>query len=181
MHTWKKKLVVSQLALACTLAITSQANASTDISGTTYTTFNHYNDASYSDGVYYDGYVGWNNYDTDSIYNGDIYPVINNSTVNGVISTYYLDDGLSTNSNTNSLTIKNSTIHGMVTSECMTTDCTNRSGTDYYYDRLAMSVINSTIDDNYEHYTYNGSYNDAVDSHVVDVYNLGTGLAPIFP
>ena len=39
MHTWKKKLVVSQLALACTLAITSQANASTDISGTTYTTF----------------------------------------------------------------------------------------------------------------------------------------------
>ncbi len=38
MHSWKKKLVVSQLALACTLAITSQANASTDISGTTYTT-----------------------------------------------------------------------------------------------------------------------------------------------
>lgn len=26
MHSWKKKLVVSQLALACTLAITSQAN-----------------------------------------------------------------------------------------------------------------------------------------------------------
>ncbi|EPC6746983.1 hypothetical protein ACR0H0_003963, partial [Escherichia coli O21,81:H5,27] len=25
MHSWKKKLVVSQLALACTLAITSQA------------------------------------------------------------------------------------------------------------------------------------------------------------
>ncbi|EPD0716708.1 hypothetical protein, partial [Escherichia coli] len=24
MHSWKKKLVVSQLALACTLAITSQ-------------------------------------------------------------------------------------------------------------------------------------------------------------
>ncbi len=35
MHSWKKKLVVSQLALACTLAITSQANATTnDISGT---------------------------------------------------------------------------------------------------------------------------------------------------
>lgn len=176
MHTWKKKLVVSQLALACTLAITSQANASTDISGTTYTTFTHYNDASYSDGVYYDGYVGWNNYDTDSIYNGDIYPVINNATVNGVISTYYLDDGLSTNTNNNSLTIKNSTIHGMVTSECMTTDCTNRTGTDYYYDRLAMNVINSTIDDNYEHYTYNGTYNDAADTHVVDVYNLGTAI-----
>ena len=39
MHSWKKKLVVSQLALACTLAITSQANAATnDISGQTYNT-----------------------------------------------------------------------------------------------------------------------------------------------
>ncbi len=96
MHSWKKKLVVSQLALACTLAITSQANAATnDISGQTYNTFHHYNDATYADDVYYDGYVGWNNYAADSYYNGDIYPVINNATVNGVISTYYLDDGIS--------------------------------------------------------------------------------------
>ncbi len=36
MHSWKKKLVVSQLALACTLAITSQANA------TTYNTWTYY-------------------------------------------------------------------------------------------------------------------------------------------
>lgn len=177
MHSWKKKLVVSQLALACTLAITSQANASTDISGTTYTTFNHYNDATYADGVYYDGYVGWNNYATDSVYNGDIYPVINNATVNGVISTYYLDDGLSTNTNSNSLTIKNSTIHGMITSECMTTDCVGRDATGYVYDRLALIVDNSTIDDNYEHYTYNGTYTDGTaDTHVVDVYNLGTAI-----
>lgn len=35
MHSWKKKLVVSQLALACTLAIASQANA------TTYDTFGY--------------------------------------------------------------------------------------------------------------------------------------------
>lgn len=123
MHSWKKKLVVSQLALACTLAITSQANAATnDISGQTYNTFHHYNDATYADDVYYDGYVGWNNYAADSYYNGDIYPVINNATVNGVISTYYLDDGISTNTNANSLIIKNSTIHGMIYSECMTTD-----------------------------------------------------------
>ncbi|CDZ84476.1 outer membrane autotransporter [Citrobacter koseri] len=177
MHSWKKKLVVSQLALACTLAITSQANASTDISGTTYTTFNHYNDATYADGVYYDGYVGWNNYATDSVYNGDIYPVINSATVNGVISTYYLDDGLSTNTNSNSLTIKNSTIHGMITSECMTTDCVGRDATGYVYDRLALTVDNSTIDDNYEHYTYNGTYTDGTaDTHVVDVYNLGTAI-----
>lgn len=39
MHSWKKKLVVSQLALACTLAITSQANA------TTYDTFGYHDDA----------------------------------------------------------------------------------------------------------------------------------------
>ncbi|HFI8141686.1 TPA: autotransporter adhesin EhaB [Escherichia coli] len=176
MHSWKKKLVVSQLALACTLAITSQANAATnDISGQTYNTFHHYNDATYADDVYYDGYVGWNNYAADSYYNGDIYPVINNATVNGVISTYNLDDGISTNTNANSLTIKNSTIHGMIYSECMTTDCADRAD-DYYHDRLALTVDNSTIDDNYEHYTYNGTYNNAADTHVVDVYNIGTAI-----
>ena len=177
MHSWKKKLVVSQLALACTLAITSQANASTDISGKTYTTFDHYNDATYPDGVYYDGYVGWNNYGTDSVYNGDIYPVINNATVNGVISTYYLDNGLSTNTNSNSLTIKNSTVHGMITSECMTSECANGRDTGYVYDRLALTVDNSTIDDNYEHYTYNGTNTDGTaDTHVSDVYDMGTAI-----
>lgn len=176
MHSWKKKLVVSQLALACTLAITSQANAATnDISGQTYNTFHHYNDATYADDVYYDGYVDWNNYAADSYYNGDIYPVINNATVNGVISTYYLDDGISTNTNANSLTIKNSTIHGMIYSECMTTDCADRAN-DYYHDRLALTVDNSTIDDNYEHYTYNGTYNNAADTHVVNVFNIGTAI-----
>lgn len=176
MHSWKKKLVVSQLALACTLAITSQANAATnDISGQTYNTFHHYNDATYADDVYYDGYVGWNNYAADSYYNGDIYPVINNATVNGVISTYYLDDGISTNTNANSLTIKNGTIHGMIYSECMTTDCAERAN-DYYHDRLALTVDNSTIDDNYEHYTYNGTYNNAADTHVVNVFNIGTAI-----
>ncbi|HCN6267229.1 TPA: autotransporter outer membrane beta-barrel domain-containing protein, partial [Escherichia coli] len=101
--------------------------------------------------------------------------VINNATVNGVISTYYLDDGISTNTNANSLTIKNSTIHGMIYSECMTTDCAERAN-DYYHDRLALTVDNSTIDDNYEHYTYNGTYNNAADTHVVDVYNIGTAI-----
>ncbi|HAJ4445329.1 TPA: autotransporter outer membrane beta-barrel domain-containing protein, partial [Escherichia coli] len=163
--------------LACTLAITSQANASTDISGTTYNTFVHYDNSSYADGVYFEGYVGWNNYATDSVYNGDIYPVIKNATVNGVISTYYLDDGLSTNTNDNSLTIKNSTVHGMITSECMTTDCVGRDTTGYVYDRLTLTVDNSTIDDNYEHYTYNGTYTDGTaDTHVVDVYNMGTAI-----
>ncbi|EFB9417105.1 autotransporter outer membrane beta-barrel domain-containing protein, partial [Escherichia coli] len=86
-----------------------------------------------------------------------------------------LDDGISTNTNANSLTIKNSTIHGMIYSECMTTDCAERAN-DYYHDRLALTVDNSTIDDNYEHYTYNGTYNNAADTHVVDVYNIGTAI-----
>ena len=97
------------------------------------------------------------------------------TTVNGVISTYYLDDGISTNTNANSLTIKNSTIHGMIYSECMTTDCAERAN-DYYHDRLALTVDNSTIDDNYEHYTYNGTYNNAADTHVVNVFNIGTAI-----
>ncbi|HCY1954901.1 TPA: autotransporter outer membrane beta-barrel domain-containing protein, partial [Escherichia coli] len=45
-----------------------------------------------------------------------------------------------------------------------------------YHDRLALTVDNSTIDDNYEHYTYNGTYNNAADTHVVDVYNIGTAI-----
>ncbi len=179
MHSWKKKLVVSQLAVACTMAIAAQASAATnDVSGTTYNTFAHYNDSTYANGYYYQGFAGWDNYGTDSSYNGDIYPVINNSTVNGVISTYYLDDGLSTNTNDNSLTIKNSTIHGMVTSSCVTgtgDNCTDDRSS-YYHDRLALTVDNSTIDDNYEHYTYNGTYNDAVDSYDVPVYNMGTAI-----
>ncbi|HBD1182363.1 TPA: autotransporter outer membrane beta-barrel domain-containing protein, partial [Escherichia coli] len=68
-----------------------------------------------------------------------------------------------------------STIHGMIYSECMTTDCAERAN-DYYHDRLALTVDNSTIDDNYEHYTYNGTYNNAADTHVVDVYNIGTAI-----
>ncbi|HAZ7355040.1 TPA: autotransporter outer membrane beta-barrel domain-containing protein, partial [Escherichia coli] len=81
----------------------------------------------------------------------------------------------STNTNANSLTIKNSTIHGMIYSECMTTDCAERAN-DYYHDRLALTVDNSTIDDNYEHYTYNGTYNNAADTHVVNVFNIGTAI-----
>ncbi len=69
MHSWKKKLVVSQLALACTLAITSQANA------TTYNTWTYYDNPTTAldwsnmdlpgtvDGNYvnYSGFVYYNN------------------------------------------------------------------------------------------------------------------------
>ncbi|EFT1001996.1 autotransporter outer membrane beta-barrel domain-containing protein, partial [Shigella sonnei] len=39
-----------------------------------------------------------------------------------------------------------------------------------------LTVDNSTIDDNYEHYTYNGTYNNAADTHVVNVFNIGTAI-----
>ncbi len=55
------------------------------------------------------------------------------------------------------------------------TDCAERAN-DYYHDRLALTVDNSTIDDNYEHYTYNGTYNNAADTHVVNVFNIGTAI-----
>ena len=86
-----------------------------------------------------------------------------------------MSGNIGANPNANSLTIKNSTIHGMIYSECMTTDCADRAN-DYYHDRLALTVDNSTIDDNYEHYTYNGTYNNAADTHVVNVYNIGTAI-----
>ncbi|EEU5557306.1 autotransporter outer membrane beta-barrel domain-containing protein, partial [Escherichia coli] len=54
-------------------------------------------------------------------------------------------------------------------------DCAERAN-DYYHDRLALTVDNSTIDDNYEHYTYNGTYNNAADTHVVNVFNIGTAI-----
>lgn len=75
MQTWKKKLVVSQLALACTLAIASQANAK-DISGTTYNTFEYDNTVTTP---WYYGCADWD-YAGDS-HDGDIYPAINKSTV----------------------------------------------------------------------------------------------------
>ena len=90
MHSWKKKLVVSQLALACTLAITSQANAAT------YDTWTYYDNPTTAldwsnmdlpgtvDGNYvnYSGFVYYNNT------NGDFDTTFNGDTVNGTISTY---------------------------------------------------------------------------------------------
>lgn len=168
MHSWKKKLVLSQLALACTMAIASQASAK-DISGTTYDTF-------YYDGiageVIYQGYAGWNNVDS---LDGNIYPAINSAAVNGVISTWYLDNDNGVNNNSNALTIKDSTIHGMVTSACMTTDCGTR-GSDYVYDRLALNVDNSTIDDDFEHFNYYAANGSSYNTASVDVYDLGTAI-----
>ncbi|NIF36966.1 autotransporter outer membrane beta-barrel domain-containing protein [Enterobacter sp. Tr-810] len=172
MQTWKKKLVVSQLALACTLAIASQANAK-DISGTTYNTFGYDNTAS---APWYYGYADWDY--TDATHDGDIYPVINKSTVNGVISTYYLDDGV--NGRANALSISNSTINGMITSECMTTTCSEGVDTDgtthAQYDRFSLTVDNTTINDTYEHYAYDVVNGETSEPHYLDTYGLGNAI-----
>lgn len=172
MQTWKKKLVVSQLALACTLAIASQANAK-DISGTTYNTFGYDNTASTP---WYYGYADWDY--SDATHDGDIYPVINKSTVNGVISTYYLDDGV--NGRANALSISNSTINGMITSKCMTTTCADGVDTDgtthTQYDRFSLTVDHSTINDTYEHYAYDVLNGDNTETHYLDTYGLGNAI-----
>lgn len=117
MHSWKKKLVVSQLALACTLAITSQANATTYDTWTYYdnpTTaldWNNMDAAGTVDGNYvnYSGFVYYNNA------NGDFDQTFNGDTVNGTISTYYLNHDYN-DATSNELNISNSVIHGSITS-----------------------------------------------------------------
>lgn len=172
MQTWKKKLVVSQIALACTLAIASQANAK-DISSSTYDTFGYDNTTT---SPWYNGYADWGN--SDATHDGDIYPVINNSTVNGVISSYYLDDGI--NGRANALSISNSTVNGMITSKCMTTSCDNGvdpDGTTHtQYDRFSLTVDNSTINDTYEHYAYDVIDGDNTETHYQDTYALGNAI-----
>lgn len=168
MHSWKKKLVVSQLALACTLAITSQANAST------YNTWGYHDntttaldwpsmDAPGSDGNYvtYSGFVYNNNAsgDFDQTFSGD--------TVNGTISTYYLNHDYASGS-ANTVNISNSNIHGSITSELpfgyyeqdadgtykgyeFTNNTTTAVDANWYDgDVFTLNVANSTIDDDYE-------------------------------
>ena len=172
MQTWKKKLAVSQIALACTLAIASQANAK-DISGTTYNTFGYDNTVSTP---WFDGYADWGY--SDASHDGDIYPVINKSTVNGVISTYYLDDGVG--GRANALSISNSTINGMITSECKSDTCAeglDADGTIHsQYDRFSLTVDNSTINDTYEHYAYDVVNGDKTETHYLDTYAAGNAI-----
>lgn len=184
MSSWKKKTALSRLALACSMAIAAQAAvaATNDISGTTYETYGH--DLGYGnhvrattgssvDGyVDFDGYVGWNN-TTDGYYGGDIYPVINKSVVNGVISTYYLAYDLTSPDDT--LNITNSTIHGMVTSSCITDECAG-DGFEHKLGTLQLTVDNSTIDDTYEHYDYDVTNNDVRDHDTYNTYGLGNAI-----
>lgn len=185
MQTWKKKLVVSQLALACTLAIASQANA------TTYDTWTYVDNPTTAldwgnmdnpgtvDGNYvnYSGFVYYNNT------NGDFDQSFNGDTVNGTISTYYLNhdytDG--TAGNANELNITDSVIHGSITSELpfgYYGTHIDDQGTlvydGYRYnngttvdahdwidgDVFTLNIAHSTIDDDYEALYFTDSYKD---------------------
>ncbi|MBJ8676834.1 autotransporter outer membrane beta-barrel domain-containing protein [Citrobacter freundii] len=153
------KFTKTRIALACSLAVAFQASA-TDVSNGEWDTF-IYDGA--SDSVIYQGYADWN---SD---NANIYPVVNNSVVNGVISTNYLN---ADTANPNSLSISNTTVHGMVTSGCMTVGCSDVAQN--YNDPLTLTVDNSTIDDSFEHFDYYNTDGSAVGS--IATYNLGTAI-----
>lgn len=197
MHTWKKKLVVSQLALACTLAITSQANAST------YDTWTYYDNpttalnwdnmdaAGTVDGNYvnYSGFVYYNNAagDFDQSFNGD--------TVNGTISTYYLNHDY-TDGAVNQLNISNSVIHGSITSMLPSgyydrfdvdgngfggyefNNITVVDGNWYDGDIFTLNIANSTIDDDYEALYFTDSYLSVdVTKYTNETFDTSEGVA----
>ncbi|MEA8873946.1 autotransporter outer membrane beta-barrel domain-containing protein [Citrobacter freundii] len=197
MHTWKKKLVVSQLALACTLAITSQANAST------YDTWTYYDNpttalnwdnmdaAGTVDGNYvnYSGFVYYNNAagDFDQSFSGD--------TVNGTISTYYLNHDY-TDGAVNQLNISNSVIHGSITSMLPSgyydrfdvdgngfggyefNNTTVVDGNWYDGDIFTLNIANSTIDDDYEALYFTDSYLSVdVTKYTNETFDTSEGVA----
>ncbi|MBJ8998559.1 autotransporter outer membrane beta-barrel domain-containing protein [Citrobacter freundii] len=197
MHTWKKKLVVSQLALACTLAITSQANAST------YDTWTYYDNpttalnwdnmdaAGTVDGNYvnYSGFVYYNNAagDFDQSFNGD--------TVNGTISTYYLNHDY-TDGAVNQLNISNSVIHGSIRSMLPSgyydrfdvdgngfggyefNNTTVVDGNWYDGDIFTLNIANSTIDDDYEALYFTDSYLSVdVTKYTNETFDTSEGVA----
>lgn len=199
MQTWKKKLVVSQLALACTLAIASQANA------TTYDTWTYVDNPTTAldwgnmdnpgtvDGNYvnYSGFVYYNNT------NGDFDQSFNGDTVNGTISTYYLNhdytDG--TNGNANQLDIANSVIHGSITSMLPQGDLYHNGAYDMSYtymqagdavidttwhdgDVFTLNIANSTIDDDYEALYFTDHYKDGdVTKSTNGTFDVSEGVA----
>ncbi|ECE5745378.1 autotransporter outer membrane beta-barrel domain-containing protein [Salmonella enterica subsp. salamae] len=153
------KFYKTKIALACSLGLAFQASA-TDISNGTWDTFTY--DGS-TVGPVYQGYADWNADDAD------VYPVINNAVVNGVISTNYLD---ADTANPNSLSVSNTTIHGMVTSACMTDGCIDT--VQNYNDPLTLTVDNSTIDDSFEHFDYYDA--DGTAAGTIPTYALGTAI-----
>ncbi|MEB0898172.1 autotransporter outer membrane beta-barrel domain-containing protein [Citrobacter freundii] len=185
------------LALACTLAITSQANAST------YDTWTYYDNpttalnwdnmdaAGTVDGNYvnYSGFVYYNNAagDFDQSFNGD--------TVNGTISTYYLNHDY-TDGAVNQLNISNSVIHGSITSMLPSgyydrfdvdgngfggyefNNTTVVDGNWYDGDIFTLNIANSTIDDDYEALYFTDSYLSVdVTKYTNETFDTSEGVA----
>lgn len=173
MHSWKKKLVVSQLALACTLAIASQANA------TTYDTFGYHDDAAtmftWGDSSKTDhDYLTYGGYVYDHAADGYFDTVFSGDTVNGVISTFYLNHDYATDT-ANTLNITNSYIHGMVTSQRLGYGDyvwgNEYKGHDWVDgDIFTLNIANSTIDDDYEAFYFTDTWLDS-DGKTVKTYD----------
>jgi outer membrane autotransporter protein len=167
MHSWKKKLVVSQLAVACTLAIAAQASA------TTYNTFGYHDDANtafnWSDWTTTDrtNYISYDGYIYNNAADGSFDQTFNNDVVNGVISTYYLNNDYADGS-ANTVNISNSVIHGMITSQKVYDHdgygWTNGTIVDNNWvdgDVFTLNIANTTIDDDYEYFYFTDSYLNA--------------------
>ena len=182
-----------------TLAITSQANAAT------YDTWTYVDNAATGlnwtnmdnpgtvDGNYvnYSGFVYYNNT------NGDFDQSFNGDTVNGTISTYYLNhdytDG--TNGNANQLDIANSVIHGSITSMLPGGDLWHNGDyaqsygyiqagdtvidtTWYDGDVFTLNIANSTIDDDYEALYFTDYYKDGdVTKSTNGTFDVSEGVA----
>ncbi|MDU6682910.1 MAG: autotransporter outer membrane beta-barrel domain-containing protein [Enterobacteriaceae bacterium] len=188
MHSWKKKLVVSQLALACTLAIASQAQA------TTYNTFGYHDDTttafSWDDWTNADklNYISYYGYIYNNAADGAYDQTFSGDVVNGILSTYYLNHDY-TDGTANTLTVKNSTIHGMITSQKVYDHdgygWTNGTDVDYKWhdgDVFTLNIENSTIDDDYEYFYFTDTYLDgdsktvSKDYRTADYAYLGTAV-----
>ena len=125
--------------------------------------WDHMDKAGTVDGNYvnYSGFVYYNNT------NGDFDQSFNGDTVNGTISTYYLNHDYA-DSTANQLDISNSVIHGSITSmlpggyyDRFDADGNNLGGYDFYTDAVVdthwrdgdvftLNIANTTIDDDYE-------------------------------
>ncbi|HAV8450964.1 TPA: outer membrane autotransporter barrel domain-containing protein [Escherichia coli] len=116
--------------------------------------------------VNYSGFVYYNNT------NGDFDTTFNGDTVNGAISTYYLNHDF-TDGTTNQLNISNSLIHGSITSMLPMGESSDghyvyqfsEYGTDRVIDDnwhdgdvFTLNIANSTIDDDYEGLYFTDSY-----------------------
>ena len=179
------------------MAIASQANATTYDTWTyidnpvTALDWDHMDAAGTVDGNYvnYSGFVYYNNA------NGDFDQSFNGDTVNGTISTYYLNHDYA-DSTANQLDISNSVIHGSVTSmlpggyyDRIDADGNGLVGYEFYNDTVVdtnwrdgdvftLNIANSTIDDDYEAFYFTDSYKDGdVTKTTNETFDTSEGVA----